>query len=78
MVNSYINPSDISSKERVEADLKELLTKIRISEEIKQADLRKQLPYSEAKASMLLSILKNRHKIRKTKVGRENYIEART
>jgi uncharacterized membrane protein len=78
MVNPYKNPSDISSKDRVEAELEELLTKIHTSGEIKQKDLRKELPYSEAKASMLLCILKNRHKIRKTKVGRDNFIEARS
>jgi uncharacterized membrane protein len=76
MVNSYLNPSDISSKDRVESELEELLRNIYVCGCIPQKELRSLLPYGEAKASLLLSVLEARHQIRKVRIGRENLIEA--
>jgi uncharacterized membrane protein len=56
-------------------DLQEILRIIRGSGgRIKQADLRRKLPYSEAKVSLMLADLESRGLIRKIKRGRGNII----
>lgn len=56
-------------------DLQEVMGKIRESDgRINQLELRKKLPYSEAKVSLMLADLESRGLIRKIKKGRGNII----
>jgi len=56
-------------------DLQEVIEKIRESDgRISQLELRKKLPYSEAKISLMLTDLESRGLIRKIKKGRGNII----
>ncbi|VVB89461.1 Uncharacterised protein [uncultured archaeon] len=74
-----VHPAEISDigKEELPSDLKELYDIIlKTGGRITQKELRKKLPYSEAKVSLMLDDLEERGLIKKIKKGRANIILA--
>ncbi len=68
-------PKQKASKEELPKELKEVLKIIEKSGgRINQLELRKQLPYSEAKVSLMIADLESREFIRKIKKGRGNIL----
>ncbi len=73
--NSFNGTADASGNNSFEDELKQRVYAIIIEEKrIRQKDLRKKFPYSEAKISLILSELQEEGKIRKIKKGRGNIV----
>lgn len=71
--NVFNNVSENEKKEDTDL-VSKILNLIKENERMTQKDIRKSIPYSEAKISLILTQLENERKIKKIKKGRGNII----